>query len=46
MFVAIVTAPGLTGLGDDLRLARGVLGLGVQHRVLDPALRQALGQQL
>ena len=26
----------LAGLGDDLGLARGVLGLGVQHRVLDP----------
>ena len=46
MLVAIVTAPGLPGLGDDVRLARGVLGLGVEHRVLDPALGQTLGQQL
>ena len=32
----------LAGLGDDLGLARGVLGLGVQHRVRDAELGQAL----
>ena len=32
---------GGAGLGDDLALALGVLGLGVQHRVLDPALARA-----
>ncbi len=36
----------LAGLGDDLCLARGVLRLGVEDRVLDPASREALGQQL
>ena len=36
----------LAGLGDDLGLARGVLGLGVQHRVLDPHVPQALAEQL
>ena len=33
-------------LGDDLALALGVLGLGVQHRVRHAALAQLLGQQL
>ena len=37
---------GLAGLRDDLGLARGVLGLGVQDGVLDPALLQTLAQQL
>ena len=46
MLVAIVTAPGSAGLGDDLALALGVLRLGVQHRVLDAALGQLARQQL
>ena len=46
MLVAIVTAPGRAGLGDRLALALGVLGLGVEHRVLDPLARQLLGEQL
>src|SRR4051794_16454284 len=33
-------------LGDDLALALGVLGLGVQHGVLDPRPVQAGGEQL
>ena len=37
---------GLTGLGDDLSLALGVLGLGVEHDVLDAGLRQDARQQL
>ena len=37
---------GLAGLGDDLALALGVLGLGVQHGVLDALLLELLGQQL
>src|SRR3954469_970615 len=37
---------GLAGLGDDLALALGVLGLGVEDRVLDAALGQLLGEQL
>ena len=37
---------GLAGLGDDLALALGVLGLGVEHRVRDAALAQALAEQL
>src|SRR4051812_730753 len=36
----------LTRLGDDLALALGVLGLGVQHRVLDALLLEPLGQHL
>ena len=40
MLVAIVTAPAAAGLGDDLALALGELGLGVEHRVRD-ALRLA-----
>ena len=36
----------LAGLGDDLGLAGGVLGLGVQDRVRDAALGQALAEQL
>ena len=46
MLVAIVTAPGLARLGDGLALALGVLGLGVQDRVLDAALLELLGEQL
>ena len=46
MLVAIVTAPGAPGLGDDRALALGVLGLGVEHRVRDAHLAQALGEQL
>jgi hypothetical protein len=38
MLVAMVTAPGSTGLGDDLRLA--LVLLGVQHLVRDLALRK------
>ena len=38
--------PGPAGVGDDLAFALGVLGLGVQHLVLDAALAQALAQQL
>ena len=37
---------GLAGLGDDLRLALGVLGLGVEHRVLDAVLVEDARQQL
>ena len=37
---------GLAGLGDDLALALGVLGLGVQDGVADAALAQALAEQL
>ena len=37
---------GRAGLGDDRALALGVLGLGVEHRVRDAELAQALGQQL
>jgi len=36
----------LTGLGDDLSLAFGVLGLGVEDRMRDSMPGQALGQQL
>ena len=46
MFVAIVTAPGWPGLGDDLALALGVLGLGVEHGVLDAVLVELVRQQL
>ncbi len=46
MFVAIVTAPGWPGLGDDLALALGVLGLRVEDHVLDAALGQLLAEQL
>ena len=35
MLVAIVTAPGAPASAIDLALALGVLGLGVEHRVLD-----------
>ena len=38
--------PGPPGLGDDLALALGVLGLGVEDRVLDALAAQLLGQQL
>ena len=34
------------GLGDRLALALGVLGLGVEHRVLDAALVQLAREQL
>ena len=37
---------GAARLGDGLALALGVLGLGVQHRVLDALLGQHRGQQL
>ena len=37
---------GLARLGDDLALALGVLGLRVEHRVLDAVLLERLGQQL
>ena len=37
---------GLAGLGDDLALALGVLGLGVEDRVRDAAALQALAEQL
>ena len=46
MLVAIVTAPGRPGLGDRLALELGVLGLGVEHRVLDALLLQLLGEHL
>ena len=38
--------PGLARLGDDLGLTGGVLGLGVQDRVLDAELPQAFPEQL
>ena len=37
---------GAPGLGDDLALALGVLGLGVEHRVRDARAAQALAEQL
>ena len=37
---------GAAGLGDDLALALGVLGLGVQHGVRDAALLELLAEQL
>src|SRR3954471_20922996 len=37
---------GLAGLRDDVALALGVLGLRVQHRVLDAGLGQAAREQL
>ena len=37
---------GLAGLGDDLALALGVLGLGVEHRVRDALALELLGEQL
>ena len=37
---------GLARLGDDLALALGVLGLGVEHRVLDAVLVELVRQQL
>ncbi len=37
---------GLAGLGDGLGLVLGMLGLGVEHRVLDALLVQPLGEQL
>ena len=42
----MVTAPGPAGLGDGRALALGVLGLGVEHRVLDAALVEQPRQQL
>ena len=37
---------GAPGLGDDLALVLGVLGLGVEHGVVDAALAQLVGEQL
>ena len=37
---------GAARLGDDLALALGVLGLGVEHRVLDAALGELAGEVL
>ena len=46
MLVAIVTDAGTAGLGDRLTLALGVLGLGVEHDVLDAGSLHALAEHL